>query len=101
MTAPTVLRVALPPIRSYPPDGPLADALEGKARRELPLVVGLEKAQNLAERMQVYSQVIQKQRGEFVALYGDPFGCEKGSAVHEPHSPMTCNIGNCTASAGS
>lgn len=101
MTAPIVLRVAVPHIRSYPPDGPLADALEEKARRDLPLVDGLEQAQTHDERMQVYSQVIQKQRAEFVALYGDPFGLETRSVAHEQQSPMPCKVGNCVADAGS
>lgn len=101
MTAYSVFPVAVPAIRSYPPDGPLADALEERVRRSLPVVDGLEQAQSQVERMGVYRKVIQKQLEEFVALYGDPFGQDVASVPpRDQILPAPSKVGNCVVDTG-
>lgn len=87
MTVSIVRQVALPSIDIDYPEGPLADRLEAEARRSLPHVRGLDEAQTEAERMQVYAQVIEEQRDDFIGMYGDAFGWEKRSVPREPAVP--------------
>lgn len=45
----------------------------------LPIIPGLCTAATTTERMEIMTQSIEKSRADFIAMYGDPFGCDISS----------------------
>lgn len=57
--------------------GCAADAIEVQIQKDLPHIEGLHSTLPEGERKAIYVKTIAEQRAAFMAIYGDPFGCER------------------------
>lgn len=72
---------------SYP-EGVVADVIEQQIARSLPLIEGLEGATTQEQRLSMYGAAISQQRTAFIAMHGDPFGCDgSGESCEELWAP--------------
>lgn len=70
-----LLLKGLEPVESKNDD--ISNRIESAIAETLPDIPGLETDLSLNERVLIYSKHIEASRATFIAMHGDPFGCEK------------------------